>query len=224
MEESKNKIIDNELHEDDEFSQCIEINNELLAASEERSEVISIWDINNYTKKMQIQLNTMTSDLLLLNSEYFISSQPYQKQIIFHSINNLEEKTIIKNIDSCDCKRCLSANKIYVLVKCKNGIAILSIKNKELIQYIQDFDESSKASCLRIDDNNHIYNLFYDNYNFGSNGYEIKFEISKFKGDKIEKRKTYEMIYESEHYSLNVEFFLNGNKYLLNVDENILSL
>ena len=50
--------------------------------------------------------------LLLIKSDYFISSQPYSETAIFHNINNLTEQKILENINSSSGRNCLSSNKM----------------------------------------------------------------------------------------------------------------
>ena len=225
MEESQNQIIDNDMLDDEDFSKCIELTNNHLAAIEEGKESISIWSTTTFTKMKNINVNDMISDILLINSDYFVLSQPYSRKIFFYSTKNFAVKKILSNIDSCDCKHTFSMNKKYILVNCKNGFAIISIKNMEMIQYIENLDENVKGKCYRINDDNIIYYLFYENKENYLRKYNIFFQMLKLTVDKIEKIKKFKIFYDSEKYSLNADFFLcKNNKVLLNADEKILTL
>ena len=82
-------------------------------------------------------MNAETNDLLLINDAYFASSQACRKTITFIDISNLKEDKIITNIDSIDCNNCLSVFKNFIIVNCTEGIAIILLETKKLIQYIK---------------------------------------------------------------------------------------
>ena len=61
-------------------------------------------------------------------------------RLTFYNIENFEVEKIIENID---CKRedkSLILFKDIILVDCEEGIAMISSKNKEIIQYIQNWE------------------------------------------------------------------------------------
>ena len=223
-EESKKEIIADELHDNDEFADCIEITDNLLATSEEQNQLISIWDMDNCTKKMQILINKRTKELLYINSDYFVSSQPNFGSITFHSIKNLEEKHTIKIADRIKNKHCLSSNENYILINCTDGFGIISIKNKELIQFIEIRPYIGKTDYFVIGNENLIYHL-YNNYDDDfKSSYEVYFDIIKLKDPEMKIIKKYKMKYKSEKTESNYEIFLYQDVKILNVDGKILIL
>ena len=148
----------------DKYLKCIELPNNILAAIEDVEKIISLWNLDNYSNIDKISINETIGDILLINSDYFISSQPNAKTLIFHNINSINDNKIINNINSCESIHCLSSNKNYILVCSKEGISVISIKHKELIQY---YDTSNKYynsfdRCIKIDEDNNIYYLYSD--------------------------------------------------------------
>ena len=103
-------------------------------------------------------MNKETNDLLLINDEYFVSSQVKESTITFINISNLEEDKIIKKVESIDSYDCFSLLRNYLIVNCKGGIAIILLETKELIRYI--IDKSSKKLISYNNGNNfYIYTL-----------------------------------------------------------------
>ena len=144
-----NDINDTLLH----FNKCINISNDLLATSDNKN--IIIWDqrnyeSNNYNKIKKIQIKT--SDLLLANNEYFITSQPDIKLLTIFDIKTLNPEKYIPDIDCIDSLNCFLLFKKYIIINCKKGVALLLIKTKEISQFID----------IEISENRHI---FLDNKN-----------------------------------------------------------
>ena len=198
----------------DKYLKCIELPNNILAAIEDEEQVISLWNLDNYSNIKKIIINETIGDILLINSDYFISSQPNAKTLIFHNINNLNNDKIINNINSCESIHCLSSNKNYILVCCKEGISIISIKNKELIQY---YDTSrdyyySFDRCIRIDEDNDIYYLYSDSSSYNDATY-IYLDILKLKEEKLIKvvKTKSRLNHKNRDKNMNI-FILNKNK------------
>ena len=87
------------------FNKCIMISNGFLATSDNKN--IIIWSqpndtSNNYNKIKKIHIYEKTSDLLLVNDEYFISSQPDINSITIIDIKSLYPEKYIPNIDCID--------------------------------------------------------------------------------------------------------------------------
>ena len=95
MELEPHEIIGNNNIDDDIFTKCIELPNNILAAIEKENEVISLWNLNNYNHINNISLNTKIGNILLLNNDYFISTQPNEDTFIFYNINDINNKKII---------------------------------------------------------------------------------------------------------------------------------
>ena len=96
-----NDINDTLLH----FNKCINISNGLLATADNKN--ITLWGktnniSNNYNKIKVIQIYGKTSDLLLVDNEYIISSQPDINTITLIDIKSLETIKYIPNIDYFD--------------------------------------------------------------------------------------------------------------------------
>ena len=140
------------------FYKCIQITNNIFLVSDNK--FISIWSNNDekFTCIKKIEVNATSFDLMLANSEYFISSQPDNKQLILFNNNNYEIIKRISNIDSINSTDVLlKVNDTYILINCLKGIALLYIKTKDIIQYIENFySKDKKISC---DDENNIYIL-----------------------------------------------------------------
>ena len=155
-----NYQIEDDMNLGKHFNKCIDISNKFLASCDE--DMIYIWrkeklnlktntnddainKINeiNYTFQniKRIILNKKTTDLLLVNNKYFISSQPNNNSISFIDINNLEVEKIISNIDCIDSTNCLLLFNSFIIICCMGGIAIISINTKELIQYFSLINE-----------------------------------------------------------------------------------
>ena len=130
------------------FNKCIQLNEKIIAVSDK--EYITIWSENendfNLLKKIEIFSNT--ENLLSINEHCFISSQPDSKTLKFFDDKNYEELKVIKNIDCVnDTKSLFNMKNKYIIVKCNNGIGVVLVKTKELIQYIEKFSTSNKNIC-----------------------------------------------------------------------------
>ena len=156
------KAISNTGNSSNQFNKCIELINDYVATSDNRG--LSIWycDGNSkYYSRIQTYLIDVVDDLLLINDEYFISSQSNDQTIIFYNLNNdLDKEIILTEIDSIHSPDCLFLFKEYVIVNCSKGIALLSIKTKQLIQYIRNSPGYyNKKIC--IFDDKYIYIMNY---------------------------------------------------------------
>ena len=195
---------------DGNFKKCIELSNDILAAIEQDKQIISIWDINNYTYKNKITINGHINDILLINDEYFVTSQPNNETIIFHNINKLNNEIIIRNINSKENGECLTSNNNYLLVYNDKGISIISIKYKEFIQYYQTTIEyqSSYNINLKIDNNNFIYYLFYNDSTFRESN-KVILDIYKLKNDEPRKIARYRQNLEHENDDRDLSIYIN---------------
>ena len=151
-----NDINDTLLH----FNKCINISNGLLATADNKN--IIIWGqtnnkLNIYNKIKKIQIFGKTSDLLLVNNEYIISSQPDINTITIIDIKSLEPIKYIPNIDCLDSFNCFLLFKEYIIINCKKGIALLLIKTKETSQYIENIIGISENKQIFLDNKDNIY-------------------------------------------------------------------
>ena len=141
MKQSKDKLIK---YENGHFKKSIQLSSELVATADDYC--INLWiknkkSDNGFSSLKEIKLGTGVSDILSLNSEFFISSHYFSEKIIFYDIKIIaKEKTICK-IDCIDTINSLILFNEYIIVNCKGGIALICIKTRELIQYLQNFSE-----------------------------------------------------------------------------------
>ena len=152
IEISKDEIID-EIDSSSHFNKCIDIANGYIATSDNKN--IIIWknyETKKFTKFITFDIGKKTSDLLLVNGNYIISSQPQSKTISVYNIKNFIKEKIITNIDSIDSNRCLLKYKDYIIINCERGIALFLIKTRELFQYIENYKELAKNKEIFLDD------------------------------------------------------------------------
>ena len=184
MEKSKDVIEDNE--ERGRFNKCIEISDELTSTADNQSIIIWKKDITGYINVKEIDLGKETNDLLLINNEYFVSTQANEKTITFVNISNLKEDKIIERIDCTNDNNCLFLFKNFLIVNCEEGIAFISLETKEVIQYIQNFDNIRRNKSLFIYANDNDFLLYILNRLISENNaqkYDIK--IMKFEDGQL---------------------------------------
>ena len=193
------------------FKKCIELPNGLLAAAEsDLNPIISLWDLNNYSYKDKITINETIGDILLINSEYFVSSQPNINTITFHNINKLNTEKIIKNIKTNTKGHCLTANDKYLLTCNDKGISVISIKYQEFIQYFEtpeDYIQSYDIN-IKIDKNNYIYYLYYNGSSFNSST-KTYLDIYKLNNNKITEYARYSNNLEYENVERDIKIYIN---------------
>ena len=159
-----NQEIKDENNPPDHFNKCIYIGKNLFITAD--NELICLWKKRhniNIAKLYKFNISNKTSDLLLVNEDYFISAQPNNKTIIIFNIKNLRninQEKIITNIDSIDSQDCLLKYKEFIIINCIKGIALLFIKTKEISHYIDNYIGISinKEIFLDINDNICILN------------------------------------------------------------------
>ena len=145
------------------FDKCICLSKDCVASSESNKN-IDIWvkDENGsiyYYKKRTLKASSGITDLILVNNDYFAFTEYYNDSLIFININDnfLLEKEI-KNIDSTKSSTCLLLINDFIIVNCIKGIALISIKTKEMVQYIED-NSGYKNKNICTDNENNIYIL-----------------------------------------------------------------
>jgi hypothetical protein len=184
MEKSDDEIKDNE--DGGRFNKCIEISDEFIATADTYS--IIIW--KKYTKEYvnikKIYLDKETYDLLLINNEYFVSTQANQKTLTFIDIPDLKEDKIITEIDCIEENNCLFLFKNNIIVNCKEGIAIILLETKEIIQYIENFDRDLISKRLSIYNNDNDYILYILNrLDSDYNKQKFNVKIMKLEDDQL---------------------------------------
>ena len=174
------EIIDNE-NRYSHFNKCIQLTKKYLATAD--NNYIKIWKNNNKEQletEIKIFIGSKTSDLLLVNDEYFISSQPDKKTIIIININTFEISKTISNVDCIDSQNSLLSLQNFVIINCVKDIQLLFKETKEIIQNIQNFENDSWNKELFVY-NNRLYILQefqeYKNYKYSST---IKISIFEF--------------------------------------------
>ena len=158
------------------FYKCIQITINNYVTSDK--DYIKIWEerTENIIEIKKYEINAITYDLLLVDSDFFISSQSEIKTLTLYDIKNFAQINIISSIDCLDSDNSLfNIEDKYIIIGCKKGLGLLYIKTKELVQYIEYFNtEYNRISC---DDDNNIFilNVTEDrNYSYYSQKYNIK--------------------------------------------------
>ena len=215
MMEESNEEINDEDESDKHFNKCIEISNGLVATAD--NDMVSIWikndDItNSYSNINNLLINEVTCDLLLVNNEYFICSQPIPKTITFIQINSLSEEKSMTNIDCVPSNNCLFLFKTYILINCKKGIALINAGKKEFIQYIESNFTKITNKLLCSDNRNNFFvlvNQLENEQNYGI--FHLKFIEGTFEII----RKYYNIKLESEEEDEKIKQIICMDKLIL---------
>ena len=126
------------------FKKVIQMNNDLIATADQ-NKGIDLWtkdkdSPHGFSVLLEIIVSDSITDILSVNNEYFISSHYSTDKINFYDIKSLSIEKSLFNIDCIDNRNSLLLFKNgYILVNCINGIAMISIKTKEVIQDIKNF-------------------------------------------------------------------------------------
>ena len=222
------------------FYKCIQLSKELFATSDNQNIIIWKDNIFNFIQIKNFLLNSSTLDMMLIDNENFISSQPDQKALRIFEIKQYEQIKIINNIDCIrNSNSLIKINDKYIIINCFEGIGIFNIKTKEIIQYIQKFSLLSDNQKICYDNQENIYILNIENENnsninnsnlfiFGINSdrkkldnYKIRKIKTKIEKGSFEKIKDYEIFNSSEdinnviyHFTDNLLLFgNNGNNF-----------
>ena len=164
------------------FNKCISISKEYLATADKNSIIIWYRDnkLKDYKEIKKISLNTKIADLLSINDKYFISATPIKKVILFFNVNNLKLEKIISDIEVINNKDCLLLFKEYIIVSCEKGMAIIMIKTKELIQFVEF--KYLKFDKIIFFCNDIIYVAYYNlNHQVEKNYYNVSIKIYLYK-------------------------------------------
>ena len=132
-----------------------------------------VWEKRNdeikYALIKKIVLNEKIFDIILYEYKLLIFSK--KNEIGFAKLfPNFELEKIISKIDIVNSIDGLLLNKDYIFVNCKGGITTISVKTKELVQYILN-DANNKILCKINEDNlcmvivNHYHYIKAINYN-----------------------------------------------------------
>ena len=154
-------------------NKCIYINNDCLLIIDNFGVYLFKRDnLNNkkFSNTKKINFEFQIFDICQIDGKYAIISQ--KSKITFINIENLKIEKEINNIDCIERYNNLALIKDYILVNCKNGIGVLSIKDRELIQFISNDENLGKSKTVKTI-NNHIYILY-------SLGYLLKYSFSEY--------------------------------------------
>ena len=231
---NRREIIYNSITNINHFYKCIQLTTKLIATSDDN--YIIIWTENeiNYIQKMKIMLNANIYDLLLIDKDNFISSQTDKKTLSIYNISDLKEVNKIKNIDCINSSNSLfKINNNYIIINCYNGIGLVYIQTKELVQYFQKYQNmnsnryihSKKITCdnegnihiLIIEEYKNTSNSLFNNNqlsSYNNHGCKIKFVVAKIIEDSITLIKEYEKFDLNEN-KLNISCFDSKNLILL---------
>jgi hypothetical protein len=195
----------------DHFNKCIDLGNDLLATSDNYK--ISIWKKNrkSFMRRTDIKLFEKPFDLLLVNNNYFVTSLYLSKRIIFISMEKDDIIGEIKDIDTACSEECLILYKDYIIVNCIKGFALISIKTKNLIKYINNFEGYfNKKLC--IDSKDYFYILEKNN---NTSIMKIRFEEGKF--IPIEKYENLRLLNDVNNYEANAleNIFINNEEIIV---------
>ena len=123
---SNQKIVDQPKKSNTHFNKCIQINDTYIATAD--NSFIKIWEpkifgknTKNYSNVKVFEIYESTSDLLLIENDFFISYQPVNQTITFinnHTFFSYNEDKIIPNIDCSNTENCLFLYKEYIIINC----------------------------------------------------------------------------------------------------------
>ena len=158
--------------ENGHFKKIIQLPHEFVVTSDD-DYYIDIWikeqeTGEKYSYLKDIKLKHDISDILFVNSEYFISSQNYDKKIYFYDIKSLSIEKSLNNIDCLATQNSLFVfNDEYIIISCEKGFALIYIKTQEFVQYIEDYINKYEKKELYLDSNNVIYIKYFYSYKEG---------------------------------------------------------
>jgi hypothetical protein len=200
----------------DHFNKCIELGNNLLATSDNYK--ISIWKKNrkSFIRRTDIKLFEKPFDLLLVNNEYFVTSLYLTKRVIFISMEKDEIIGEIKDLDTVCSEECLILCKEYIIVNCIKGFALLSIKTRNLIKYINNFEGYYNKKLCK-DTKDYLYILDKNN---NTSIMKIKFEEGNLVP--IEKYENLRLLNDVDNFEANtVENILINHEEIIVWDKDI---
>ncbi len=187
MEVSDKEIIDYFHGHHGHFNKCIEISDEQVATSDNKTVTLWMKDISKkrYSMQKTFTINQETIDLLLINDKYIISSQPNEETLQVIDFNNLIIEKTLYDIDCIDLNNSLIPFKEFILVNCIKGIGLILKSTRELVQYIDFYDENgTRYKIINVDNNNFIYILSIIEYNL--NLESIGIEVMEMRNNMLE--------------------------------------
>ena len=206
------------------FNKCICIKENCLITIDDCS--IYLWSKKDINSKKFMNIKKITfenaiHDICQVNDNYILISQ--FSKLTFLNIENLNTEKIIENIDCTKGHNSLILINDYVLVNCQNGIAIISVKTKEMVQYVENLKNFKEKKIVKsLDDCIYIFNNFGDlyEYDFVDSTLDL---ISKIKIEKSIIDDTESDIDTDDIDFSNFNFFINNDGVLI-WDESVYSL
>ena len=164
------------------FKKIIKLSDEILATSDSNYG-IDVWikdkgSNTGYSHLSEILTKDYITDILSLNSDYFITAHINGKYINFYDIKSLSLEKSLNKINCLSAPNTLSNfNNLYIIVNCDKGFTIISIKTKEIVQFIQDYISYYNKKEFIIYNNN-IY-IMYDNISDDSSESDVSDDSEK---------------------------------------------
>ena len=162
-----------EINSEGYFQKCIYINSDCILAIDDISIYLFYEDksnLNRFTNTKKASLKDEIFDICLINENDLLVAQ--NSSLIFLSVKNLSIEKIINNVECFDTYNVFILIEDCILVNCKEGIAIISIKTKEMIQFIHDSENLVDKEMEKSIDNNI--------YIFNSSGNLLKFKFFEY--------------------------------------------
>ena len=187
IKSSDSKILGISKKNKDHFNKCIQISSDYLATADD--DKINIWTRIQDSEKQTIEfinvLNidqiSVVYDLFYINEKFFISFEPYNQIISFIKTDLLIQDKIIQNekFSFYDLKNSILVLKDYIAINCLLGIALIYVKTKEVVQFIDNrlytkyicLDNSDSFYVITYVNNNRKQDIFIneiDHYNFNN--------------------------------------------------------
>ena len=195
-----------------QFIKCIDVKSNYLLTADYDSIYLWYKEISKeYFCIYKINERDKIYDICQINEKSFIATR--KSKIVFFSCLNLNKEKVIKNIDCIDDIDTIISIKDIALINCKKGIAIISVKFKELIQYIENWDVFEEKKILKSNGDIYVSNVLGDLFKVNLE------EQSLVLKEKIKINKTF---YDANKYDENIleSFDFNKNNYIIK-DDNI---
>ena len=200
------KLCDDEITlkpvENGEFKKCIYLADNCLATYDDSA--VYIWSKKKINSKKFLNTNKSLEediyDLIQVNNQYLVFSQ--FSKLTFMKIKPLSKEKTLKNIDCVDEENSIFIVNNFILVNCDKGIAILSIKTKEFIQYYENWNNWNKKKMVKSLENEiYIFN--------NVNNVVIKFIFMENCLFPVEEMKIIKHYYNSDNNSIQTDSELN---------------
>ena len=141
------------------FNECIQIKDNCLLIIDDKSLYLfckNNLNVQKFTNTNKITFEEEIYDLIEVDDKFSLISQ--KSKLKFINNENLKIEKVINNIDCSESLDNLTSIKDCILVNCEKGIALISKRNKELIQYICDTENEIKEIIISSDDYIYILN------------------------------------------------------------------